>query len=84
MNGRVDKAYERMYHIAESLAVHEMKQRTGKFISSASKKLDIVNNPLAYPEEMVKYKLKRIEYHLNRMENLLKLRKDIQEEKNKF
>ena len=83
ISGRVDKAYERMYAVAERLAIHEMQQRTGKILNSGKKKFDIENDPWAYPEEMAKFKAQRIKHHIEEMKSLLTLREEVLKEQAK-
>ncbi|MFA5061284.1 MAG: hypothetical protein WC494_03140 [Candidatus Pacearchaeota archaeon] len=77
LQGKIDSVYERIYNVAEKLAVHEMKQRGELIVDKASKKFDIQKNKWAYIEEMVKYKEKRIQHHINEMKELLKLREEV-------
>ncbi|MEK6945449.1 MAG: hypothetical protein AABW63_01515 [Nanoarchaeota archaeon] len=83
LRGNIAKAYEKMYEIAESIASHEVTRRM-EIINNKSD--SIVKNKgidyfWSYFEKIVKYKEKRIEYHMNEMKTLLKLREELKESK---
>ncbi|MCH7568742.1 MAG: hypothetical protein IIA87_04950 [Nanoarchaeota archaeon] len=83
LKGDIAKAYEKMYKIAEGIASHEMERRTNLFHKLAKKKTkDNLRDYMGeYLEEMIKYKEKRTQHHINEMKELLKLREQLKEEK---
>lgn len=80
LSGRIDKAYRKMYELAEELAIHETelyKSLTGsKLIRKVnnSKDFDLMSNLL---EKVVAYRQKRLQHHINEMKDLLKLREEV-------
>jgi allophanate hydrolase subunit 1 len=83
LRGNITKAYQKMYGIAEEIASHEMQRRIHYFHKMAKKKTkdNIKDYVWEYGEEMVKYKEKRTQHHLNEMKELLKMREQIEVEK---
>ncbi len=79
LRGDIAKAYQKMYVIAEKIASYEMERKNFLFHKLASKK--IKDNSSDYMEEyfgeMVKYKEKRTQHHINEMKELLKMREEI-------
>lgn len=71
--GKVDKVYEKMYDIAESIAVHEVKQyRDEVYLKSVANKITL-SGPQDYVIRQIEFKRKRIDHHMKKMEDLLKL-----------
>lgn len=79
LKGDIAKAYQKMYAIAEEIASHEMERRDHLFHKLAKRKTKGNSSDYMweYLEEMVKYKEKRTQHHLNEMKELLKLREEI-------
>jgi hypothetical protein len=80
IRGRIDKVYERMYNVAESLAAHETKKMFEIIANNSKKKLPKDISPedyyWNYATEVMEYRQKRIEHHINEMKELLKLREE--------
>ncbi len=71
--GKVDEVYNQIYSEAEKIAIHEMEQY------EAEKLLDDMidkNAEKEHMKNMFKYKRERIEYHMNKMIELLKMTKE--------
>ncbi len=83
LKGDVAKAYQKMYIIAEEIASHETERRTHLFHKLAKKKTkdNVKDYMWEYVEEMIKYKEKRTQHHINEMKELLKLREQLKEGK---
>jgi len=83
LKGNIAKAYQKMYEIAEVIASHEMERRTHLFHKLAKKKTkeNTKDYVWEYLEEMIKYKEKRTQHHINEMKELLKLREQIMGDK---
>lgn len=72
--GRIDKAYGNMYNVAEGIAIHE----TELFIEKMTVGYDKYKIKGADDAsiKILNYREKRIEYHLNKMIELIKLFKE--------
>lgn len=82
IRGNIVRVYDKMYNLAESLAIHEMNQRDRLLLDKANKKVkDPHKYLITFAKEMTNYKEKRIEYHMNKMKELLKFREELIEEK---
>jgi len=70
--GRVDKIYEKIYSIAENLAIHDTEHYESRVYGEfmVKDKKNIVND---YTLKILKYRTERLEYHMNKMIELLKL-----------
>jgi len=84
LKGNISKAYQKMCEIAEEIASHEMERKTHLFHKLAKKKTkgNTGDYMWEYLEEMVKYKEKRTQHHIDEMKELLNLREQLKEGKN--
>jgi hypothetical protein len=83
LKGDIANAYRKMYELAEEIANHELKQKRFLIADKASKKFEKDPSNLGVFEgEVTRYKEKRIDYHMNKMKELLKLREQIISDKN--
>jgi hypothetical protein len=76
--GKIDEVYNQIYAEAERIAIHETEQY------EAEKLLDDMidkNAEKEHVKNMFKYKRERIEYHTNKMIELLKFSKEKSEDK---
>ncbi len=73
--GKIDKTYEKMYRLAEDITVHETEQFMSELRSKA--KEDEINkipqNKFDYASKVWNYRKERLEFHMNKMMELLKL-----------
>jgi len=75
--GRIDKAYSNMYTVAESIAIHETEMFMDKLTVGYDKyKVKGMDDASL---KILNYKQKRIEYHLNKMKELIELFKEERE-----
>jgi len=73
--GGIDKLYMRMYQLAESLAIHEMKKYDSllnfkRLYSKVMLKGEIQDH-IEIDEEAHKYRDERIQHHMNEMKEIL-------------
>ena len=84
LKGDIAKAYEKMYNLAETLAVHEVKLYQTLTTTRTLKKYEDKNRGDIMGEVLDKvaiYRQKRIQYHISEMKELLKLREKLLESK---
>ena len=74
--GNITKAYERMYSTAEVIANHELKIE-GMRLQGSLVGNDDPYKVLKIQKEMVEFKQKRIQHHINEMKKLLELRENL-------
>ncbi|MFA5856686.1 MAG: hypothetical protein WC867_04975 [Candidatus Pacearchaeota archaeon] len=83
LKGKVDSAYKRMYDVAESLAAHETKKMLEILADDTKKKYPKDEKPgdyiWNYSREVLKYRQKRIQHHINEMKELLILSNQLKE-----
>lgn len=85
LSGNIDKVYEKMYNVAEKLAIHEVKlyqdllmqKMTDRKIKTG-KDFDSIE----YFNKVVNHRQERLQHHINEMKELLKLREQLIPEKN--
>ena len=75
--GDVSALYRKMYSLAEDLAIDEMQKRQSLILSNIESKLPVKNLAQEYINELIGYKGKRIQYHMDEMNKLLKLRSEV-------
>lgn len=79
LQGKIDAVYERMYNLAEKLAVHEVKLYQSLLTTRLLKKSENQNKDLMGEllDKVAVYRQKRIQFHINEMKELLKLREEV-------
>ncbi len=83
IQGRVDIAYDKIYNMAEKITVHELKLHQSNLVHKyGTKAIQGKNyNLLEEVSKLENWKFKRIQYHINEMKELLKLREKLKENK---
>lgn len=69
---RIDKAYEKMYILAEKLAAHDSDHYDSDVYTKYQFGNIKGNIGVKYFRNMIKYRRERLDYHLNKMIELLK------------
>lgn len=83
LQGKIDKAYSRMYALAEELATYELNKNLEliNYRLSKSKKIKSQDYGWEYVDRINKYKEKRINFHMNKMKELLQMSLNYQDKK---
>lgn len=81
LKGDIARVYSKMYSIAEEIAIHEVKQKQHSLINKADRRFKKTKDIFSFPDEVSKYKEKRIQHHINEMKELLKMREELKENK---
>ena len=74
--GKIDRLYEKIYILAEKLALHEMKKKSSIILHELEKKYKNERNDdiiLEYLKGISVYKDERIKFHMDEMKNWLEL-----------
>lgn len=80
--GNITKTYEKMYSLAEKLANHELTIQELRLQGCLAGNNDI-DKIFKMRKEMVEFKQKRIQHHINEMKKLLILKEDLKKNEKK-